>query len=111
MVGDATMNLDITTERGNGTSTVRLSGELDIATAPRLISTVRELTADGFRRIELDCGDVAFIDSAGIRALIVSKNEASQRGTRLALVATSTAMSRVLDMTGLSSLLAASAHN
>jgi anti-anti-sigma factor len=104
---DATQNLDIATENHGDVRVIRLSGELDIATAPRLISTVCDLAGTGPKRIELDCGDVGFVDSAGVRALIVSRNEAAQRGSHLEVVAASTSMGRVLDMTGLSPLLVA----
>ena len=108
MPADALVDLDIATDRRGDTSIIRVVGELDIGTAPRLIATVHDLVGQGMRRIELDCSAVDFVDSAGVRALIVSRNEATQHGAHLDVTATSASMSRVLDMTGLSSLLAPS---
>jgi len=109
MVADTSVQFDVTTVRQHGGMIIRVAGDLDIGTAPRLIATVVDLIDEGCGRIDLDCSGVAFIDSAGIRALVVSRNEATQRGTILELVAASPSMSRVLEMTGLSSLLAAPA--
>jgi anti-sigma B factor antagonist len=109
MVSDGPFGLDIAIELWNDTPVIRLAGDLDIATSPRLIAAVRELVANGHGQIELDCSQIEFVDSAGVRALIVSRNETSRRGIRFDLMATSRAMSRVLDMTGLSALLVTSA--
>ena len=109
MAADDMLHFHIVTNGRDDAAVIRVAGELDIGTAPRLISMVRDLAGAGTHRIALDCDEFDFVDSAGVRALIVSRNEALQRGTSFDLVATSPAVSRVLEMTGLSSLLAAAA--
>jgi len=51
-------------------SRVVVSGDLDLATAPQLMSAVESLAASGARRVVVDLGAVSFIDSSGISALL-----------------------------------------
>jgi anti-anti-sigma factor len=44
---------------------------------------------------------VTFLDSAGVRALIVARNEATKNGVDLVLVRPSPQLTRVIEMTGL----------
>ena len=84
---------------------VMITGDLDINSAPRLISTMQDLTAPPIRRIDLDCQGVTFLDSAGVRSLIVIRSETARADVDLLLVEPSMAVSRVMEMTGLTGLL------
>ena len=50
--------------------TLALAGELDIATAPDLEAMIHSLCADGAGEIVLDIGQVSFVDSSGLRAIL-----------------------------------------
>jgi anti-sigma B factor antagonist len=84
---------------------VHVTGELDISSAPRLITALHEAAQPPVRRIDLDCRGVSFLDSTGLRALLVARNEATRMGVDLVLVDPSPSVSRVIQMTGLASLL------
>jgi anti-anti-sigma factor len=90
---------------------INVAGELDTTSAPRLIDTVHDLTALPVRRIDLNCGRVWFLDSAGVRALIVARNEATRMGVDLGLADMSETVHRILDMTGLTGTLARTNSN
>jgi anti-sigma B factor antagonist len=45
-------------------------GELDIATAPQLEDTIRELVESGFDQVVLDLANVEFLDSTGLRIIL-----------------------------------------
>jgi anti-anti-sigma factor len=76
---------------------LRLVGELDLATAPQVQA---RLAAHRGRAI-LDLHQLTFIDSAGLRALVVSALE--RRPTEaLVLRAPSAAVRRILELTDLS---------
>lgn len=78
-----------------------LSGEVDISVAPLLRDSGTELAklvAPG--RIEIDLGDVTFIDSSGLGALISVRNAADQCGSTLVLVRVSPAVARFLELAG-----------
>jgi anti-anti-sigma factor len=84
---------------------VVVSGELDSSSAPRLIGIVAEVAQPPVAHVDIDCAGIDFLDSAGVRALIVSRNQARSVGCGLSLVAASPPVSRVLEMTGLSAIL------
>ena len=90
---------------------ITVEGELDTTTSPRLISAAHDLLDGTSGRVELDCDGVWFLDSAGIRALIVVRNEALGIGVDFAIVRASRTVSRILDMTGLTGILTHSTAN
>lgn len=65
---------------------VVVSGELDLHTAPDLASTVIDLCCDDTREIEIDMREVRFIDSTGIRTLLVAADEAASLGIALRMI-------------------------
>jgi anti-anti-sigma factor len=90
---------------------VVITGELDISSSPRLISMIHDIAAPPVSGIELDCGGVTFLDSAGVRALIVTRNAAAHMGVDLVLVQASAPVTRVIEMTGLVGLLTGARQN
>jgi len=60
--------LDVQHSVLDGRHTVRLIGEIDLATLPRLEATVEQVAVER-AEITLDLRDVTFIDSAGLRLL------------------------------------------
>ena len=84
---------------------VTITGELDTTSAPRVINLVHDLAAPPISRIDLHCDRVWFLDSAGVRALIVAHNEAARMDVDLAVTEASPTVLRILDVTGLTSTL------
>jgi anti-sigma B factor antagonist len=78
---------------------VRVVGELDIATAPRLEQMLRsaELCA---RRLVLDLRGVAFMDCCGARVIVKASIRARQAGCRLVVVRGRSSVDRVFVLTG-----------
>ncbi|HTB70670.1 MAG TPA: STAS domain-containing protein [Solirubrobacteraceae bacterium] len=72
------------------TGRLRLSGELDIATVPRVEAAVDAILADGASRLTLDLAGLRFIDSSGLRMCIVLDQRAAAEGWTLALTRPST---------------------
>jgi anti-sigma B factor antagonist len=60
--------------------TLRLVGELDIATAPGLQSAIEELCREGAREIVLDLHQLAFIDSSGLRVILSARQLCERDG-------------------------------
>ena len=98
-------DFDVATGIKGTLAQVRVSGELDSDSAPRLISMIHDIAKPPVRAVELDCDGVTFLDSAGVRALIVSRNAASRVGIDLVVVRPSEPITRVIEMTGLVGLL------
>ncbi len=81
---------------------VTVVGEIDLLTAPSLAAPLRALI-DGRRtlRIDVDLGQVPFIDSTGIQVLAAARSDAKAAGIIFRVRAASDAVKRVLGLTGL----------
>ena len=87
-------------QRRDGHVVVRISGELDAATAPRLLAGLTSSTDPTVGRVELDVADVGFIDSTGLRALLESRERVLAAGSRLIVTNPSAAAVRLFQLTG-----------
>ena len=78
-----------------------LSGEVDLAVAPALRQVGSEaVTEVAPGRLVVDVGEVTFIDSSGLGALIALRNAAQESGTSLVLVGVSPVVNRFFDLAG-----------
>jgi anti-sigma B factor antagonist len=91
-------------QSGRDAAWVRVTGELDIATAPQLRQTLREAVLRA-RRVVLDLRELAFMDCAGIHVILDASNHARQAEGRLVLVRGPSKVDRVLTLTGASDAL------
>ncbi len=84
-------------------SVVRVApvGELDIATVAHLEERLRELREAGFDEILLDLRGLTFLDSSGLRSIVMLDAEARRDGLELGLVQGPPAIERVFAITGL----------
>jgi anti-sigma B factor antagonist len=94
-------SLDLTTTDREGGAHVALTGELDIASAPKLEEEVRRLESQGRTLIVLDLRGLEFMDSSGLRALLAADSRARERGARLVIVRGDERIQRVLRITRL----------
>jgi anti-anti-sigma factor len=79
-----------------------VSGDLDVVNADLLRTAVADvLRRHRPRRIEVDLHGVAFLDSAGIRALLLCQADAQRADCRIALTRPRPGVYRVLEVTGL----------
>jgi anti-anti-sigma factor len=85
---------------GDGVS-LAIFGEIDIANADAFIDEVHRLSGDADRDVVLDFQNCLFIDSTGIRALMVLGQEQKAQGRRLKLSGVTGEPQRVLELTGL----------
>jgi anti-sigma B factor antagonist len=75
--------IESTNDGSNGR--VTLTGELDIATVPRVQQAVDAMLAAGVSQITIDLAGVGFVDSSGLRLFIVLDQRATSEGWTLAL--------------------------
>jgi anti-sigma B factor antagonist len=80
--------------------TLRVLGEIDLATARDVEGPLRELLDRGFETVVLDLRDVGFMDSSGIRVLISSNQYAEDRGAHLSIVVGASRSREVLELSG-----------
>jgi anti-sigma B factor antagonist len=78
--------LEIDEQVAGSTVVLTLRGELDIATVPRLEQAVAAVLARGARELTIDLRGMSFLDSSGLRLIIVLAERAVAEGWILALV-------------------------
>jgi anti-anti-sigma factor len=97
--------LHLTTSRHNGTLTVSVSGELDIATTELLRSHLLEVLQEADHRhkatLVIEVSKLSFIDAAGLGILVAVQNHALRQRTPLRIAGVPPAMRRLLRITGL----------
>lgn len=76
-----------------------LRGELDMATVPELEQELLRASENGPGMIVLDLRELDFIDSTGLRTLLVEHERSRESGRELALVRGSQQVDRLMTIT------------
>ena len=93
--------LKLTSERDGEIHSIRLFGELDLATADAVEDELSRVEASDARTIVIDLAGLTFMDSTGVRLLVNASARTRKGGHRLALLRGGAAIQRVLQLTGL----------
>jgi anti-sigma B factor antagonist len=80
--------------------TIRLVGELDLATADGFSERSDQLLAEGFEHLVLDLRALTFMDSSGLRS-ILTLHHAAGTSTRLEIIDGPDHVQRLFTLTGL----------
>lgn len=85
---------------------VRVLGEVDLSVVETLDTEMRRAEATDAGRIELDLGQLDFLDASGVRLLLDLTRRSLGNGRRLRIrPASSPQVRRVLELTGVAPLL------
>jgi anti-sigma B factor antagonist len=96
--------LAIDVEQANGGVCLKVRGDLDLSTAPELERAVARSQRGHPKRLVLDLTGISFLDSCGLRALLVAQRECARAECELALIAGEQAR-RLFDLTGVTDRL------
>src|SRR4051794_28936756 len=88
-----------------GQVTVRLTGELDLATRPEFDDALDEAVATGAPRITVDMRELAFIDSTGIGTLLRAVDAGRSNGHVVQFLRTDGPVDRTLNVAGVAAML------
>lgn len=94
------MELSITSSQKGATCHMSVTGEVDVSNAPELRTKLDEALASKAGSIEVDMGQVPYIDSTGIGVLVGSAHRASEQGSSLIIANPQRNVSRVLSLLG-----------
>lgn len=95
--GRSSLRFSVRPERYSDTYLLTVNGELDLATYEGLNDELVRAEASDAARILLDLSGVTFIDSTGIRTLLMAS---AANGTRLRLFPVRGQVKKALDLTG-----------
>jgi anti-anti-sigma factor len=91
--------LVIDAERHDDQVVLSLSGELDLASAPILQQELEDISSTGVSRVLIDLGNLGFIDSTGLQALVRAQDRLTAEGKQLVLRRGSHQVQRVFELT------------
>jgi len=97
--------LTIEDERDGDACTLRLRGELDMAAVPALDATVRRVLEGAISALTLDLGELSFIDSTGLAAIVHAGSLCDSAEIAFELLPGPRAVQRLFEVTGLDGVL------
>ena len=83
----------------------RLSGDLDLASAPTVRSLLNDVLAFGPENLRIDLAQIGFMDSQGLNILAGLHKRAQELGGQIVLVGVPDHVKLLLELTGLDTLL------
>lgn len=89
---------------GPGVMRLRLTGELDLATAPQLRAALSKAAEDA-ELVIFDLTELTFMDSTGIHAILTADAQLRATDRRLAVVPGPRRVQRIFELTGLADRL------
>jgi anti-sigma B factor antagonist len=93
--------ITLSTSEEDGVVTVTVVGEVDTFTAPVLRSTLDSQLELQPRELVIDLSGVQFLGSAGLAVLVETQKSSRSREVALRLIASTRAVTRPLEVTGL----------
>ncbi|WP_244788818.1 anti-sigma factor antagonist BldG [Streptomyces sp. BJ20] len=95
------MDLSLSTETVGDRTIVRVGGEIDVYTAPKLREQLVELVNDGSFHLVVDMEGVDFLDSAGLGVLVGGLKRVRAHEGSLRLVCNQERILKIFRITGL----------
>ena len=95
------MDLKIEVEEKDGVVLLKLNGEVDVYTAPKLKSRLVDLVDQGKFKIIVDLEEVDFMDSSGLGVLVGGLKRVRSHDGSIALICTQENILKIFRITGL----------
>ena len=96
--------MNISETRAGDAIQIQIEGRVDTTTSPQLQSAILQAFQKG-NKLVLDFSNVAYVSSAGLRALLIGQKTANSKGGSMTLTHVPEAVSQVFDMSGFSGIL------
>ena len=95
------MDLRLTTKTDNARAIVSVAGEVDVSNAGSLRDAVdAALAAEGLQALDVDMGEVPYIDSTGIGVLVGAAHKARDAGVAFSVANAQDNVVRIMGMLG-----------
>jgi stage II sporulation protein AA (anti-sigma F factor antagonist) len=93
--------LELEDQRATTEHRLIVRGELDMASAPMLVSRLHRLFDEPLERLVLDLSELTFMDSNGLRTVLLAKELCDQHGCEFLLVPGPPQIQRLFEVTGM----------
>jgi anti-sigma B factor antagonist len=100
MTTDLPQDFDVTIVHVDGHTNVRVTGDIDLATATELRQRLDPMIAAGAGDVDLDLSGVTFLDSTGLVALLHARQALHNTRQRLRVRNPSRPVLRVFELSG-----------
>jgi anti-anti-sigma factor len=90
-------------ELPNGWQCLAVEGEVDLATASELESAIDSIVADDATSLVIDLRSSSFMDSTGLKTLVMAHRRFDEMGRSFAIAVDSGPVLRLLDLSGVES--------
>jgi len=96
--------MEVEIGQAGGVTVLTPKGRLDSASSPDLEQRLLGLVGTPGAAVALDCRELAYVSSAGLRVLLMAAKKARAAGARIALAALQPSVRQVFDISGFSAL-------
>lgn len=104
---DEFSHIRIDRDLARGADVVAVGGDVDLHSAPELREQLEHLSSEeSASRIVVDLSEATFLDSMALGVLLAAKRTAEAHGKRFAIVAATTEIRRIFEITMLDSVFA-----
>jgi len=83
---------------------IKVDGRIDSSNASELVDQFQALADDGRYQLVLETGDIDYMSSAGLRAMVAALRECKKHSGDLRVANPSTRMTEVLNLAGLDNI-------
>lgn len=96
--------MEINVSQLNEYTVVIISGRVDTMTAGDFEQRIMEVLNEGVKMLLLDCSDLAYISSSGLRVFLVAQKKMMTAGGALKLCCLKPEIKEIFDISGFSSI-------
>lgn len=89
----------------NGWLAIAVQGEVDLATVDDLRVAIDQAVEGGSSSVAVDLTDATFMDSTGLKALVMAHRQFDQDGRSFAIVVSGGPVSRLIDLSGVNTTI------
>lgn len=96
--------MEIAKEKKENINILKIKGRLDAGTAGSLEESLTTFNDEPKVRVLLDCQELEYISSAGLRVLLASAKELKKTGGKIGLIALNPNVKQVFEISGFTSI-------
>ena len=97
--------MDVSIEKNGAKTLVKLVGRLDTTNADQFQNDIAPLMADAAPDFELDCTDMEYTSSQGLRLFLMLQKTVSSKGGSMVMCNMKPQVKEVFDITGFSNII------